>query len=566
MISRIPAIRTRLRLATALILWSAVASSAAALYAPSQAAWAAEATESPAIETLPSDAELEKSGAVIGAILIDNQNIFNPQDPREDKKIFRLADRLHVKTRAYVVREQLLFRPGDRFSRRLLEESARILRSARYFYDAWIEPVRYHDGQVDVRVTTRDVWTLNPGISFGRSGGKNTSGFELEELNILGTGAQVSVAHKNSIDRTSDLISAGDQHAFGTWTSIFGEYSRNSDGYLRELTLDHPFYALDVRHAGGVSLFNDEQIDSLYDRGQIVDQFRDHRKYASGYFGLSQGLRDGWVRRWSVGITSDEHVFEPTPTWTGVSVVPEDRKFVYPWVQLSLIQDDFLEYRNHDQIQRTEDFYLGTTAGVRVGWADTAFGSSRSALIFSGAAGQSMGDTDHNTVLFAQSFSGRVEDGTLRNGVLDANVRYYARQSSKWLFFTTLDATVGHNLDLDNQMLLGGDNGLRGYPLRYQGGDARALFTVEQRYFTDWFPFRLFRVGGAVFFDAGRTWGHAPLAAPNLGLLKDAGFGLRFGNARSGLGNIIHVDVAFPFDGDNSIKRVQLLVQTKVSF
>jgi outer membrane translocation and assembly module TamA len=107
---------------------------------------------------------------------------------------------------------------------------------------------------------------------------------------------------------------------------------------------------------------------------------------------------------------------------------------------------------------------------------------------------------------------------------------------------------------------------LRGYPLRYQGGDARALFTVEQRYFTDWYPFRLFRVGGAVFFDAGRTWGPAPLAAPNLGLLKDAGFGLRFGNARSGLGNVIHVDVAFPFDGDNSIKRVQFLVQTKQSF
>jgi hemolysin activation/secretion protein len=518
------------------------------------------------IETIPSDAQLESSGAVIGEILIDNQNIFDPQDPREDRKLFRLANRLHIKTRGYVVRDQLLFHAGDPFSRRLLEESARILRSDRYFYDAWIEPVRYHDGQVDVRVTTRDVWTLNPGVSFGRSGGKNTSGFDLEELNILGTGAQVSVAHKTSIDRTSDLVGAGDQHAFGTWTSIFGEYSRNSDGYLRQLSIDHPFYALDVRRAGGLSLFNDEQIDSLYDRGQIVDQFRDHRKYASGYLGLSQGLRDGWVRRWSFGVTSDEHIFDPAPAWTGVIAIPANRKFVYPWVELDLIQDHFLEYRNHDQIQRTEDFYVGTTGSVRVGWADSSFGSSRSALVFSGAAGEGLGDTDHNTVLFAQTFSGRVQDGTLRNGVLDASVRYYARQSSKWLFFSTLDATVGHNLDLDNQMLLGGDNGLRGYPLRYQGGDARALFTVEQRYFTDWYPFRLFRVGGAVFFDAGRTWGPAPLAAPNLGLLKDAGFGLRFGNARSGLGNVIHVDVAFPFDGDNSIKRVQFLVQTKQSF
>jgi outer membrane protein assembly factor BamA len=109
------------------------------------------------IETIPSDAQLESSGAVIGEILIDNQNIFDPQDPREDRKLFRLANRLHIKTRGYVVRDQLLFHAGDPFSRRLLEESARILRSDRYFYDAWIEPVRYHDGQVDVRVTTRDV-------------------------------------------------------------------------------------------------------------------------------------------------------------------------------------------------------------------------------------------------------------------------------------------------------------------------------------------------------------------------------------------------------------------------
>ena len=96
---------------------------------------------------------------------------------------------------------------------------------------------------------------------------------------------------------------------------------------------------------------------------------------------------------------------------------------------------------------------------------------------------------------------------------------------------------------------------------------ARSLFTVEQRYFTDWFPFRLWRVGGAIFFDAGRTWGEPPLAQPSLGTLKDAGFGLRIGNARSGLGNVIHVDIAFPFEtADGTIRRVQFLVTTQQCF
>jgi hypothetical protein len=66
--------------------------------------------------------------------------------------------------------------------------------------------------------------------------------------------------------------------------------------------------------------------------------------------------------------------------------------------------------------------------------------------------------------------------------------------------------------------------------------------------------------------DAGRTWGSAPLATPSLGLLEDAGFGLRFGNARSGFGNVVHIDVAFPLTTQPGIDKAQFLVQTQASF
>jgi hypothetical protein len=64
----------------------------------------------------------------------------------------------------------------------------------------------------------------------------------------------------------------------------------------------------------------------------------------------------------------------------------------------------------------------------------------------------------------------------------------------------------------------------------------------------------------------GRAWGGNAVAIPDAGILRDAGFGLRIGTTRSGLGNVIHVDVAFPIDGDPSIDRVQFLVETKQSF
>jgi hypothetical protein len=44
------------------------------------------------------------------------------------------------------------------------------------------------------------------------------------------------------------------------------------------------------------------------------------------------------------------------------------------------------------------------------------------------------------------------------------------------------------------------------------------------------------------------------------------GIGLRLEVTRSGLGNVIHLDVAFPLDGDPTISRVQYLVTTKQSF
>jgi hypothetical protein len=64
----------------------------------------------------------------------------------------------------------------------------------------------------------------------------------------------------------------------------------------------------------------------------------------------------------------------------------------------------------------------------------------------------------------------------------------------------------------------------------------------------------------------GRAWGKDFVNAQDAGILRDVGFGLRFAMTRSGLGNVIHVDMAFPLDGDPTISRVQYLVTTKQSF
>jgi outer membrane protein assembly factor BamA len=517
-------------------------------------------------DAVPSTDELERGGAVIGQILIDAQNVFDTTDPREDKALYRLANSLRIKTRDQVIRRQLLFHPGDAYSQQRVDESERILRSARYLYDASIRPIAYHDGVVDVAVTTRDVWTLSPGVSFGRHGGKNTSGFELEELNILGTGTSIAASHKSGIDRSSDALEYKNPHLAGTWASLTARYANNSDGSTREFEVDRPFYSLATRSAFGVSALDDERIESLYDRGHVVDEYRNFKRKASAYGGWSKGLVDGWTRRWTTGVTYEDDNFTIVPGSTRSLLVPEDRRLVYPWIGFELIQDEFVKERNRDQIGRTEDFQLGASWSAMLGWADRSFGSDRNALIFSTKAGRGFRVGEASTLLLNGELSGRLEEAALRDTVIETEARYYVQQSKRALFFVTVEGTVGHKPDLDNQILLGGDNGLRGYPLRYQSGTSSALLTVEQRYFTDWYPFRLFRIGGAAFFDVGRTWGPTELGAPNLGWLKDVGVGLRIGNSRSGLGNVIHIDLAFPLDGDDSISGMQLTVETKQKF
>lgn len=515
---------------------------------------------------VPDDATLEATGARIGEIRFRPLKLFDIGGLDQDSALFRLGNRLHIRTRDETISDQLLFHEGQLYHASAVAESARILRSTRYLRDASIRPVAYHDGVVDIEVTTQDVWTLNPGISFGRHGGKNTGGFDLEELNFLGFGTQLGVSFKSGIDRDSKSVFYRDRQLGSSWWDLSTTYSDNSDGRLADFSLERPFYSLETQRAGGVAVNDDLRVDSRYDLGKVIDKFETHAKLASAYWGFSNGLSDGWARRYSVGFTYDDHEFANAPGADPALLLPDNRKLVYPWVAAEWVQDRFATTRNRDQIEKTEDYSLGWKLRGQVGFASSAVGADRDAVMLDGTVSTGYDLTERQSLILSAGAGGRLEDGSLQNGLLGAEARYYFRQSPRRLLFMGLSATAGSNLDTDEQILLGGDNGLRGYPLRYQAGTGRYLFTVEQRVFTNWFPFQLFNVGGAVFFDMGRVTGRDPLGSEPQGLLRDVGIGLRLGNSRSALGNVLHIDLAFPLDGDSSIDSVQVVVETKRSF
>ena len=441
------------------------------------------------------------------------------------------------------------------------------MRDNRYIGDAEIEFVHYEDGVVDLNVQTKDVWTLKAEASFGRSGGVNTGGFGLEEHNLFGTGAMLAANYKSTEERDIASIEFKSSHFRGSDYTFGAIYSNNSDGYDRGLAYFKPFISLDSHHAGGMRLQSGERIDTLYDQGEAQAEFANTSSYYEAFRGWSKGLKNGWTRRLTAGVAYDSNDFSAVQdSDLPMAVLPEDRKFVYPFVGLEVIEDDYETARNFDQINRTEDRYLGTRYSMRLGYSPANDVSTRGTALYHAdySSGMKLGRAE--TLLAGVALSGRMQGSAFNNTVLTAFTTYHKRQSEKRLLYANLTATAGGKVDLDNPISLGGATGLRGYPLHYQSGTSSAVLTLEQRIFTDWYPFRLFNIGGAVFFDAGRTWGKSPTGGVNHGWLRDVGFGLRIANTRSSIGRVMHIDVAYPLDGDRDLKSVQFLLQAKRSF
>jgi len=519
-----------------------------------------------AAEKMPEGVELERQNAVIGKIVLDKSDVFDLSNPDENKALYRLANRLHIVSKDKVIRKQLLFQSGSLYSERLIGETERILRQNKYLYDAQIKPTRYRDGVVDIVVSTRDVWSLGPDLSASRSGGENRTQIGLEETNLLGRGQTVRFNHEEDVDRTSDSFQFFDRHLGKSWVSVFLSVADNSDGDSNLLSVTRPFYALDTRWSAGSRALDDDRRSALYFEGEEAAEYQHARRYLSAFGGWSKGLKNGFARRWTVGVTHDDNRYSTVDAATLPALIPEDRKLVYAFLGFEVVEDEFETSRNRDQIGRTEDFFMGSHVSAMLGWSDKSFGADRDALIYRARASRSFGSLDKNALILSATASGRLETGHSANAEVAVEARYYRTQSPKRLFFATLSGIAGHALDTDNPAQIGGDTGLRGYPLRYQNGDSKLLLTMEQRYFTDWYPFRLARIGGAVFADAGRVWGPNPLGDERRGWLTDIGIGLRIAPTRASSRKMIHIDLAFPLNGDETIDEIQVLLEAKSSF
>lgn len=503
-------------------------------------------------------------GKRIRNILLNNIDVFDESNPDENNSLYRFLNKLHINTKPHVIKSQLLFQEGDIVDRKAIQETARILRTRKYLTTAYIVPDAVCDDEIDILVVTQDSWSLEPQVSFSRKADNSESGFALSDDNILGSGNSVVIGYEQTADRNSIRYSFANPHFLNKPVSVKLSFAETSDGDNSSIYIARPFYSLNTPWATGIQLDDISEVSIIRAGGDVVNEYRHQQVFHEAFFGVATHMDEDYTHRLMFGITKEEDTFfEIEKTLMGI---PENRKAVYPWVGFQLLRDQFGVYKNVNQIQRAEDIALGVNAEFRLGYGGTSLDSADEMVRYKGKISNVVDVRDHHILEMSAEVDGRhhLSDGFNDSSVIGGEIayNYFINDKNRW--YARIRYDVGQDLLQHEQLTAGDDTGMRGYPTDFQRGEQRYIFSLERRYFSDIHLLNIVRMGGVIFFDAGRAWGADDgLPTPHL---SNIGFGLRLSSSKVRVGNVVHLNFATPLSAKSGISDFQLLVSAQQRF
>lgn len=495
---------------------------------------------------------------VIGEIFIIPENIFDLQDKQQDSKIHHAMNKLHVVTQPDVIKRKLSFKTGDLFDADKLKESERLLRQNAYIKEAGIHPQQICGDTVSITVTTRDNWTLAPGVSFGRSGGNNKSGAEIQEHNLFGWGKSLTLAYKDNSERNSVKFDYSDDQLLGSQKKLGITVENNSDGHTYGFSLESPFYTIDTPESWLIDWNKVAKETSLFQDGVISEQFTE----SGDTLDLSYSWSIHSDSKSSSRIHTGWHYQQQDIQSLTDTNKADHLTFSYPWAEYEHLENSYLELENFNTMGKTEDVNIGRRFSIRAGALSTAVGSDSDQLKLSGEFSDSFINNAQHLGLVGFSASAYLGQGEKQGAEAELSARYQYAYDEKNTFYLGATAKAANNFLANQQYRLGGMNDLRGYPEGFQTGNKSVVFTAEYRHFFDKSPYQLLRTGAVIFADAGTAWGDD--SDPDI--IKNVGIGLRLVPTRSSSGKVIHIDMAVPLDGNGEIDSLQFTVGTKTSF
>ena len=455
---------------------------------------------------------------------------------------FRLVNALHVDTRPYVIRRELLFNPGEPYDTARVHESERNLRALGIFRDVEIDTVST-DAGLTVRVRTTDGWTTNLGFGIQTSGSERVVNAFVQEVNLLGTRTIATLGYQSDPDRSSVLVGFDTPRVIADRVGIGASYSQRSDGHAVGASIRYPFLNLSARRGAslGWSLFDGRVLHYVGGLRHRPDSAR--RKFAllraDGAIALRASPRGyahlgltGQVRRDDFG---EEGGRADIPRTITVAAGP----------YVSMRVPRYIRVRNFQAMARVEDVDLGPSARVDVAAAPKAWGYDRDGV--GGRVSAAIGAKVPTGFLqFGGSAGGLRSSAGTDSSSLDGYTLAVLQPNDAHLLVARVSGGRLNDPPFAVEYDLGLGYGIRAFPSHAYTGDRYYLTNAEYRWLAVPRLVGLVGVGIAGFVDHGGAWfrGDARRSGTN------AGVGLRIGSIRSAASLIGRLDLAYRFESD----------------
>ena len=495
-------------------------------------------------------------GLPISRVQVLPHNIFDPVPGGAFAPVYRLANRLHIRTREKTVRDQLLFRPGDRWSNDIGRETVRNLRALNFLAPSQIVAQRDGDSAV-VSVTTRDVWSTSAEFNIESADGKEYGSIAFTESNLAGLGKAFALTYRSIPDSRSFGFSYNDPSVLGSRFRLRYGASDGTSGASDEVGFGVPFYALETPHAYGISWARTTSVVHLYESNAEVVNFNQRIEDAEIHWGQGYRISDT-VARWGLNFRDLDRRFGPTQ-----ALVSPPEEFVGGEESLRLRRigvegrlwhPTYIERTRVNGFGLVEDFDVGHSISLEGGWAPKELGSTDDEGFVQGRLDLGV-ETPLGFGTLRSSAQTRLQPDPIETlGRLDARwITQWAK--SQTLVLAGIGA-VSVEAPRNFQLVVGGLNGLRAYPVQAVAGTRGWRLNAENRMVLGENFWESVTVGAVGFMDAARAWGAG--SGPSQWFV-DAGTGLRIALPQWSLGQVLRIDVAWPLSPTRDGQRDAVL-------
>ncbi len=209
-------------------------------------------------------------GKIIREINIITLDPFGYSEIDTTKKANNWAEKngnsIHIKTKKIAIRNLLLFRKNKPLDSLLVKESLRLIRSQRYISRVAITTnlVAKNSDSVDVTIRVLDSWSLLPRLAVSNS----KFAFQFNERNFFGSGHTFNTRIQKRYEdgKNAYRLEYIVPNINNTFIETKLNYFKNlDDNYVKELSINRPFYSPFAKWAGGINWNQQFRADSLQD-------------------------------------------------------------------------------------------------------------------------------------------------------------------------------------------------------------------------------------------------------------------------------------------------------------